>query len=266
MSVVIGIEEYSVGFAPITGRGFSWTRDQLDEALVGPIAEIVFDDAGTADLRGLLAGIPDTDFEQTALESILSQTQQALEDWRVGEALAETYLADNRRCFFPWPDGRDEKKSGSSLPGADLVGFQDAGEDDHFAFGEVKTSSDQNHPPGIMYGRTGLKQQLEDLRDDPSLRNELVKYLGHRANKAKWKERYQCAAKHYLRNNDDVRIFGVMVRDVAVDQNDLEGRANSLGTNCPSNMVFELLAIYLPSGSISTLSSKVVQFRQGGAV
>ena len=32
-----------------------------------------------------------------------------------------------------------------------------------------------------MRGRTGLKKQLEDLRDRNAVRDDLVRYLGHRA-------------------------------------------------------------------------------------
>ena len=36
------------------------------------------------------------------------------------------------------------------------------------------------HPPGNMYGRHGLKAQLEDLRNNEEIRNTLFVYLGHR--------------------------------------------------------------------------------------
>jgi hypothetical protein len=263
MTVAVGRVEYTIGASPVTGCGRSWSAAELDAALVGPVAEVVFDDAGRADLAALLSGLLDTEFDQTAVRAVLS-VSRAPEDWRVGEALAESYLVHHRNCYFPWPDGRDERKSGSSLPGADLVGFQNDGASDRFAFGEVKTSGENQYPPGTMHGPTGLKQQLEDLRDNPTIRKVLVEYLGYRATNAAWKEQFRRAASRYLKDFSDVRVFGVMVRDVAPHQDDLRVRVNKLGNGCPASMTMELLTIYLPGGSIATLSEKVVRFRVGG--
>jgi hypothetical protein len=258
MTVALGTLKYSVGAAPVTGCGISWTADELNAALAGPVAEVIFDDAGKADLAALLAGLPETEFDQTTIREVFA-VSRAPEDWRVGEALAESYLVHHRKCHFPWPDGRDERRSGSSLPGADLVGFQNDGETDRFAFGEVKTSSKNQYPPGAMHGPKGLKQQLEDLRDNASIRNDLMKYLGHRATNASWKGQFQRAVGRYLTNSSDVRVFGLMVRDVPPHEDDLRVRVSKLGNDCPLAMVIELMAVYLPEGSIATLSEKVIR-------
>ncbi len=263
MTVAAGTVEYNLGVTPVTGRGVSWTADELDAALHGPVAALVFDDSGKADLSALLGGLSETEFEQSAVRRVL-QDSEVPEDWRVGEALAESYLVHHRDCHFPWPDGRDERKSGSSLPGADLVGFQRDGVVNRFAFGEVKTSGEKKYPPGAMHGGTGLKQQIEDLKDKVSIRDDLVKYLGHRANDAAWKEEYLNAAKRYIADSTDIRVFGVLVRDVSPDQEDLRVRVTKLGKDCPAAMVTELTAIYLPAGSIAMLSEKVMSSRKGG--
>jgi hypothetical protein len=263
MTVAPGTLEYSLGAAPVTGCGISWTADELNAALAGPVAEVIFDDAGKADLAAVLAGLSETEFDQTTIRDVLA-VSRAPEDWRVGEALAESYLVQHRKCHFPWPDGRDERKSGSSLPGADLVGFQNDGETDRFAFGEVKTSSEKQYPPGAMHGHKGLKQQLEDLRDKEPIRRDLVKYLGYRATNASWKDQFERAVSRYLTNSNDVRVFGLMVRDVPPHEDDLRIRVSSLGRNCSEAMIIELMAMYLPLGSIATLSEKVLTFRQGG--
>ena len=263
MSLAAGTVAYNLGTAPVTGLGLSLAAQDLDDALAGPVGGIVFDETGKSDLSALLSGLPDTDFKQTAIRSLLSDSK-APENWRIGEALAEAYLVEHRDCTFPWPDGRDERKSGSSLPGADLVGFKGAETEVRFAFGEVKTSSEKKYPPGAMHGETGLKQQLEDLRDKSELRNDLVKYLGHRAINASWKRTFVQAASKYLKNSADVIVFGVMVRDVTPNQEDIKTRVSKLGSDCPQNMVMELLAIYLPEGSIDTLSDKVLRLRKNG--
>ena len=265
MTIATGTIQYQLGTAPVTGCGFSYSADELDTALSGPVAKVVYDDSGKADIEALVAGLAETDFEKGEVERILSDAKPP-EDWRVGEALAESYLVHQKGCFFPWPDGRDERKSGSSLPGADLVGFQFHGTDDFFAFGEVKTSTESKYPPGAMYGRTGLKQQLEDLKDDVKIKDDLFRYLGFRAQRSSWEDRFKRAAKNYLHSSTNVRVFGFLVRDVEPNQDDLRVRVTGLASDQHADMVIELLALYLPQNSIGQLSSTVVSGRSGDAV
>lgn len=265
MTIAAGTINYQLGTAPVTGCGFSYSDTELDTALSGSVAGVVYDDSGKADIEALLAGLAETDFQKSEVERILSDNKPP-EDWRVGEALAETYLVDQKDCFFPWPDGRDERKSGSSLPGADLVGFQSNGSDDFFAFGEVKTSTENKYPPGAMHGRTGLKQQLEDLKDDVKIKDDIFRYLGFRAQKSSWEDRFKRAAKNYIQSKTNVRVFGFLVRDVEPNQDDLRTRVTKLAKDQHADMVIELLALYLPQNSIGQLSNKVVSSRNGGVV
>ncbi|HWQ96232.1 MAG TPA: hypothetical protein VN368_02555 [Candidatus Methylomirabilis sp.] len=262
MILAAGAVKYTVCSVPIIGYGLSYTTSELDSALAGPVSKVVFDDEGTADLTSMLSGLHDTEFNWEAVKRVLEHYRQP-EVWRVGEALAESYLAHYRTCTFPWPDGRDERKSGSCLPGADLVGFQLDGSTERFAFGEVKTSSEKFYPPGAMYGRTGLKKQVEDLRDKVGIRDDLVKYLWHRAVNASWKDRFIIAFRRYNSDNTDVMLFGVLVRDVEPHEEDLRIRVSKLSEGCPHAMSIELLALYLPSGSIGLLSEKVLALRGG---
>ncbi len=179
----------------------------------------------------------------------------------MGEAIAETWLTHHRGCCFPWPDGRDERKRGSSLPGADLVSLHADQQGDCLAFGEVKTSTDARHPPGAMYGHTGLQKQLEDLRDSTSIRDDLFKYLGHRTKGAAWMERFQRAGKRYLANKSDVRLFGFFVRDVSPHENDVRVRVERLGQGCPNGTRIELLALYLPVSCLEEIGAVAVAAR-----
>ena len=262
MSVAEGETVYSHGSPPCSGVGLAWSDEELDAALSGSVAEVLFDDEGKADIEEILSSLADTDFEQEGVKRIL-QDPEDIEDWRVGEAIAETYLTDHRACYFPWPDGRDERKSGSSLPGADLVGFGTDSDGDCFAFGEVKTSSEAQYPPGSMYGRTGLKQQLEDLRDSETIRDGLFIYLGHRAGTAPWKPRFEAASKRYLKNSSDVQHYGVLVRDVPPHADDLRVRVHDLAENCPEGTSIELLALYLPEDRIDGIGKNAIAKRKG---
>lgn len=263
--IAVGAECYSHGASPSTGTGRSWNAEELGAAINGQVSALVFDDQGKADLQELLAGVAETSFEQEQLAQVLAAPED-VEDWRVGEAIAEAYLTEHRDCLFPWPDGRDERKSGSSLPGADLVGFQSKGDIQRFAFGEVKTSSETSYPPQVVTKKKdGLKKQIEDLRDKKKDRDDLVEYLAFRASGSSWKEHFKSATKRYINNSHDVSLFGVLVRDVEPNQNDLKLRVQQLAEGCPNGTEIELLALYLPIGAIANLSSQVLATRAGGS-
>ncbi len=253
MSANIGTEVYKADAGAVIARGLSYSESELNAALSGPIRDMVEDREGRRRIREILETVPLTEFETDQLEAILN-TDPTVQDWEVGEALAETHVSACHGCQFPWPDRWDQRKNRSSLPGADLVGLQvasDEQQDFRFAFGEVKTSEDSNHPPGNMYGRHGLKTQMEDLRNSKRIRDDLFLYLGHRASSAPWQSRYQSAAKHYLADHTDVAIFGLLIRDVRPHENDLKSRSHALADGQPPRMGIQLLAIYLPPGSIA---------------
>ena len=261
MSVAVGSVIYNLGSPPCSGVGLIWTRAELNAALDERVAMLLFDDEGKSDIEELI--IPDEDetgFATDALKRILS-VPEVIEDWRVGEAIAEAYLVDHRDCVFPWPDSRDERKSGSSLPGADLVGFGSDSAGYCFAFGETKTSRGATYPPKVMYGRTGLKKQLEDLRDSESIRDDLLKYLGFRSKGASWRPYFEAAGKRYLVNSSDVMLFGMLVRDVPPNGRDLQARVHTLAKDCPEGTRIEIFAIYLPCGCIDGLGTTALTKR-----
>lgn len=260
LTVAAGERIYAIGNAPCSGVGLKWSGDELGAAIDGSVAAVLFDDAGKADIEEILADLADTNFAQEGLRRILADPVH-MENWRVGEAIAKSYLTDHQSCCFPWPDRRDERKSGSSLPGADLVGFGIDDKGDCFAFGEVKMSSENKYPPGAMYGRTGLKQQLEDLRDKEVIRDDLFKYLGHRAKEAPWRPRFEKAGGRYLQNKSDIRLYGFLVRDVEPCQDDLKARVTVLARNCPAGTQITLLALYLPEHSIGNIGEVITARR-----
>ena len=262
MTVGTGDVVYSIGAVPCSGVGVRWSDDEINAAMNDRVAAVLFDDEGRANIEEILASLAETNFAQDGLRRVLEDPDE-VEDWRVGEAIAETYLSDHRSCYFPWPDGRDERKRGSSLPGADLVGFGIDDNGDCLAFGEVKTSREGSYPPGAMYGRTGLKRQLEDLRDCETIRDDLVKYLSHRVGSASWRARFERAGSRYLENSSDVQLFGILVRDVEPHQDDLRVRVVGLAAGCPEGTRVELIALYLPQESLEGIGEEMVSRRAG---
>jgi len=253
-----GQEIYNVDAEPVVARGITYTDQQLDEILREPIKDILQDVSGTDKLRELLSSIVSTDFEPGGFDELLTDNTVP-NNWRVGEAIAEGFVTEHGSCVFPWPTSRDLKNPNASPAGCDLTGFRPTGDDAlpyRFAFGEVKTSEQDKSPPDVM---SSLGGQLTGLRDKREVKNALCRYLGHHAPKANWESMYKSAAERYLKSNtEDISIYGVLVRDVEVNSDDLSLRANSLCTACPKQTVIELYALYLPQDSISSLSDRAM--------
>lgn len=263
MTIAVGKKEYQLGSHPTTGCGFSYSNDELNASLVGKVREVVFDIDGQKQIINILA---ETGFSKNDIEKNLIPFTTTPEDWRVGEGIAECYLSEHRNCFFPWPDSRDERKIGSSLPGADLVGFQIIGGDIYFAYGEVKTSSEAKYPPCVMVGRSGLQSQIEDLKDNDMTKRTLMNYLALRCKGQSWEDYFKNAAQNFLKCSKNIRIFGVLIRDVQPNDKDLQNRINNLAKKQYPETHIELLALYLPNKSISQLSNKVMRYQNGDVV
>lgn len=258
LAIAEGALAYQLTHAPAKGSGRSLTQSELDDAIQDPVVAIVFDKPGTAEILPLLAGLAETAFEQDLVSAVLEQNPD-VEDWRVGEAIAEGYLCEHRACQFPWPDGRDERRAHSSLPGADLVGFQASTNGFRFAFGEVKTSTQKHYPPNVLSGRSGLIAQLEYLRDEANARSILIRYLAHRAVGASWRSTFEKAFQTYLKDSGDYSIFGFLVRDVDPHEDDLRTRTAALGSKCSAPTDVELISLYLPIDEIAQLGKKVAK-------
>lgn len=258
MAVALGTEAYNVDHLRVVARGISHSASQRDTALDSDVRALVRDDAGARKAASLIASLNLTGFQANNLMGVLDGGSPP-KDWEVGEAYGEAYLVAHKRCHFPWSDRWDERKDKSSLPGADLIGLQETGGSAslsfRFVFGEVKTSSDTKCPPGVMYGQEGLKRQIEDLRDQYEIRNTLVRYLTMRGQGADWEHGLQMALVRFLTESRDVAIFGVLIRDVTPDRRDLQAQSRNIAEKHPASMHIELLAIYLPWGSISTLGT-----------
>ncbi len=264
MTVSAGIIVYHLGSLPCLGVGVRWTEEETVAAMDGGVSEVLFDDEKKVNIKEIFAGLADTDFDQIRLHRILDKVNK-FKIWRVGEAIAETYLTNHRSCNFPWPIGRDERKSGSSLPGTDLVESGIDIDGDCFAYGEVKTSNDSYYPPRVNYGSKGLKRQLDDLRDREAVRYKLFIYFSHRANAASWRACFQHAARRYLQNRSDVQLYGFIVRDVEPHQDDLKVRVSKVAIGCPQGTYIELLALYLPHNRMNGIGKAIIKRQAGKA-
>ncbi len=233
-------------------QGIVLKEDGFVEYLSSRVRVRFYDVEGTEALIEEFRDIPSTGFEERSLIDIFS-TSPPIDDWKIGETLAECYLEDFEKVRFYYPSSRDAKNPKANLQGADLVGFIDVNEETTiFLFGEVKTSGDTNSPPQVMYGRSGMIDQLRNIKNDPYMRKSLIRWLGFKAKEQRdddpFKKDYRKALKIYLKEETEHKyfLFGILVRDTEPKDTDLKARYESLKSDLSKGVQLKLVALYIP--------------------
>ncbi len=197
-----------------------------------------------ANLRGLATTGMATEFVEHLLKAVPEP-----EDWEVGEALAECALQHDwgHEVHWPWNTVRDRRTPRASLPGSDLVGFCREGDSVLLLFGEVKTSSDANTPPNVMYGASGMAWQLEQSATRLDIQHALLKWLHSRCQSEQYRDLYEKAVSRYLESEGkELLLVGILIRDTVPSELDLKGRGQALSNILGSPLRIELIAWYLP--------------------
>lgn len=257
--VAEGTQAYTCGLDTCKGSGYVWSQQETDAALESDVAQIVRDDAGLADCLSLFDAGTTTDFEMERLRTVFSVDEGTIKNWQVGEALACAYLESHRDCLIPWNTQRDLRTPRASLPGVDICGIRSFEGSDQFFFCEVKTSTDKHYPPHVASQNPhsgGLIAQVEELCDNESIRNTVIRYLAIRAKGATWQGRFCNAAKGYVNAEKRMSVFGFLVRDVEPNVKDLKKRVTDFGES-PEGFHVEFLALYLPLDQIQHLAEAV---------
>ncbi len=267
MLVARGNEVYNADAPPVIARGLTLDQAELAAARFDRLPSILSDATGRGDLESFCRGLELTQFGQENVAEALRAMpeEEHSRGWREGEALAEAWLTDHQDCYFPWPFNRDLRHYRASLPGAELVGFTGADAEARFAFGQVKTSKEAQHPPQVVSrGAKSLINQVLQLRDNKSLKNTVVKYLLHRAMREDGLvAQARAAATRWLQSNFmEIVIFGILVRDVDWSARDLADAAIRLRQGCDPATRIAFYGLYLPANSIS--EGPQHRTRQGG--
>ncbi len=252
------VEKYSAGTAAVPAIGYQ-LGDAEAQALAPHIQALLQDTKGADDVRQSLEAITRTAFRRDRLDAILAATG-AVDEWRVGEALAEHHLAAEHNCNFPWPSGRDLKNPGTSSGGVDLIGFDISDEPAAFALGEVKTSRQAAWPPAALTGRHGLEKQLEGLRDGDDRKVWAVRYMSLHATGRDWHVLFQQAMIRYLDDPQDVRLYGTLVHVTDPNELDLRARAKNLSDGCPAVTQIQLSAIYVSDRGLQIMAGEQVHW------
>lgn len=220
----------------------------LDAFLRGAVAERLRDAVGGGELREHLRGLSLTGMGQETLEAVLSAEVPETRDWAAGEALAEAILEAHHGVVLPWNTERDKRNPFASLPGADIVGFQRDGDSFRLAFGEVKCSSETKWPPQVMSGRSGgLPHQLDALASNLGTIYQLLQWLLPRIKNSEHEVAFNAACTRYFNSERrDLVLFGMLVRDQEVREEDLKARGRSLARRLQVPTRCCLIAVYLP--------------------
>jgi len=220
---------------------------ELTAFMQGPVAARLHDAEGGEALHEHLRGLSLTGMGQDALEEVLAAEVPETRDWAAGEALAEAVLEAHHDIELPWNNERDKRNPFASLPGADIVGFQRDGDSYRLALGEVKCSSEANWPPQVMYGRSGMIHQLENLANDLGTVYQLLRWLLPRVKGTSYQAACNTACTRYFNSGkSDLVLFGILVRDQKPQHADLRLRGQNLAGKLAAPTRCCLIALYLP--------------------
>lgn len=239
--------EYQGSSGDVTWRGVRVPVEVVDSLRSGPLKERLLDLAARDELIDELQAISTTDMGSELITELIASTPTPL-GWEVGEALAESILQEHHKVIWPWNTARDRRTPKASLPGADLIGFVKE-DDDRIAllFGEVKTSSDPNTPPGVLHGRSGMIGQLEKLATRRDIQWSLLHWLRARCQDPLLRPLFVAAAQRFVASGgSDFRLIGCLMRDTEPNELDLINRATTLVSSVESPMSAELVAWYFP--------------------
>lgn len=221
--------------------------DDLDAFLQGPVAARLNDAEGHEVFTDHLRGLSLTGMGHAALEEVLAAEEPEIRDWAAGEALAEAVLEADYDVVLPWNTERDKRNPFASLPGADIVGFQRDDGSFKLALGEVKCSSQAKSPPEVMNGRSGLRHQIDNLAHNLSTICQLLKWLLPRVKGTPHEAAFNAVCTRYFNSGmRDLSLFGVLVRDQAPKETDLQARGRQLAGHLQTPTACNLIALYLP--------------------
>lgn len=241
---------YAGGDFGTTYEGIRFHVDFIKEYIPSRVRNRFFDVPGTNELADEFEDLVKTGFEKQVLIDVFN-LEETVTYWKIGESLAECYLEDHKNIRFHYNYLRDAKNPEAYRTGADLVGFVDIGNETVFIFGEVKTSNDKSSPPRVLYGRSGMINQLEKIKGDPTIKDHLVRWLGFKvkdlSDNHPFRTDYRRALTIYIKSKKNrVKLIGILVRDTIPTERDLKSRCKNLGKDLQEGMKVEMIALYVP--------------------
>ncbi|MDH7604334.1 MAG: hypothetical protein QHH13_05490 [Melioribacter sp.] len=234
--------------------GISFVNEEFKDIVKSEVKNKLLDTSQRKEMISVLNALKsETGFEasETLLLDIQALQNQNVDvqDFRIGEALAEVCLENHFNCRFYWNELRDTRNPKGNKTGADLIGFIEIDNEVLFLFGEVKTSSEQKSPPQVMTNPTGVENQLKDLYKNQNKRLILISYIQNKLglnNNSNFKNDFDNAIRSYYRSNGSkYLLYGILVRDTGVNEIDIKQSYDKLKNQILDSIGLRLLAIYV---------------------
>ncbi len=219
------------------------------------------DDDGQQIVENHLRPLVTTGFEANNLDTLLNARNQEERDWAVGESFSEAILEREFGAIFPWNTNRDSKNENASLPGADIIGLiKDEGQE-KLLFGEVKTSIQEQYPPNVLYGRSGMAHQLETIGTNLARLLQLIEYLLFRCKDTIYEDDFNEAIKYLLGSDSHQGMYlvGILVRpNITANEEDWQRRGTYLGDTFSGTVTKALLLAYYLPQSLADFASLAI--------
>lgn len=195
-----------------------------------------------------------TGFDSINIESALNKIFEpnfVIENWLIGEFVAEEILEDIYKIKFFYNHLRDAKNPNAKQTGTDIVGFSEIEDGYCFVFGEVKTSNNPKTPPASVTKRNdGMRDQLKTLaKQEKNIIYNLIQYMHNKMFNAskECREIFISALSNYLKDCTNIKLYGCLVRDTNPNPQDLSSSAKNLYAHIKGLTQAEFVAIYTGS-------------------
>ena len=193
--------EYKESQSNIEVEGYSILAVECRAFMANQVSTKLIESDSAEQLRTHLTELEATGFDSSGLLTQMTEAAWQVKDWEVGEAIATTILEDEHGAMFPWETGWDKRNTKASLPGADIVGFQNKSEP-RFIFGQVKSSSESRVPPQVINSSNDcLSCQMCRLAHVSTERIQLIQWLLLRVKGTSWESAFNEALERYTKDN-----------------------------------------------------------------
>lgn len=161
--------------------------------------------------------------------------------WRAGEIISRCYLEDYQHAIFPYDKRWGDINQNASPGGLDQIGFIDK-KNPSLLFVEIKTTTQKNSPPSIMYE---LRDQIMSLFNTEQ-RDEIIIYvlMNIKDKKKQLRKKFDEAVFRHYKNNLFI-VLGILVKEENPNEVDLKKSFEILKPFSHDENL-ELHAIYLP--------------------
>lgn len=256
------VQQYNNSHNNVEWQGYNVNNNiSYQTFMENKVRDRLNDTQGRTTVEDHLRPLATTGFEADNLDALLNARTQEERNWAVGESFSEAILEQELGAIFPWNTNRDSKNENASLPGADIIGLIDDDGQEKLLFGEVKTSIQEQYPPNVLYGRSGMTHQLETIGTNLARLLKLIEYLLFRCKDTVYESSFNEAIKYLLGSNSNQGMYlvGILVRpSITANEEDWQSRGTYLGDTFSGTVTKALLLAYYLPQSLADFASLAI--------